>query len=103
MSRRRAKQRELERAIRKQIDEVEALAARLPGNSPTHPINVASASVVETKALATPCIQCGGAFDLRADSATSTPRGVLREVALVCRRCHTPRTFWFRIPPPSTN
>lgn len=81
----------------------EELAARLPGAAPDHPIDVASASVVETMARATPCIQCGGELEPRADRATSTARGVLREVALVCRRCHAPRALWFRIPPPRAN
>ena len=72
----------------------------MPGGSPEQPIDVAAASVVEGKARATPCIQCGGDLELRGDRATSTARGVLRELALVCRRCHAPRTLWFRIAPP---
>jgi hypothetical protein len=94
---RRAQERAKERALRKLVRDTEALAGRLPGGSPERPIDVASASVVEGKARATPCVQCGGELDLRADRATSTPRGVLREVALACRRCHAPRVLWFRI------
>ena len=103
MTRPRRKRREQERALRKQVRRTEALAGDLPGGSPDQPIEVTSASVVEGKARATPCVQCGGALDLRGDRATSTARGVLREIALVCRLCHAPRTLWFRITPPAAN
>jgi hypothetical protein len=99
----RRQQRERDRALRKQVRRTEALAGKLPGASPNHPIDVASASVVEGKARATPCIQCGGDLELRGDRATSTARGILRELALACRRCHAPRTVWFRIIRPATN
>ena len=99
----RKKQREQERALRKQVRKVERIAGELPGGSPEQPIDVASASVVEGAARATACVQCGGDLELRGDRATSTPRGVLREVAVACRRCHAPRTLWFRIAPPTAN
>jgi hypothetical protein len=103
VTRPRRKRRDQERALRKQVHRTEALATELPGGSPELPIEVASASVVEGKARTTPCVQCGGALDLRGDHATSTARGVLRELALVCRLCHAPRTLWFRIAPPAAN
>jgi hypothetical protein len=99
----RRKQREQARALRKEVRRTEALAAELPGGAPDRPIDVASASVVEGKARATPCIQCGGELDLCGDRAASTARGVLRELALACRRCHAPRTLWFRIAPATAN
>jgi hypothetical protein len=89
--------------LRKLVRRTEALAGELLGGSPERPIDVGSASVVEGKARATPCIQCGGELEQRGDGATSTARGILREVALVCRRCHAPRTLWFRIAPPAAN
>jgi len=99
----RRKRREEERALRKQVRRAEARAGELPGGAPELPIDVASASVVEGKARATPCIQCGGDLELRGDRATSTARGLLRELAVRCRVCHAPRTLWFRIAPPSAN
>ena len=99
----RRKQREEDRTLRKLVRRTEGLAGELPGGSPQRPIDVASASIVEGKARATPCIQCGADLELRGDRATSTARGVLREIALVCRRCHARRTLWFRITPPATN
>jgi len=99
----RRKRREQERALRKQVRRTEALAGELPGGAPDRPIDVTSASVVEGKARGTPCIQCGGELELRGDRATSTARGILREIALICRRCHAPRTLWYRIRPPAGN
>jgi hypothetical protein len=101
--RRRRQQREQERALRKQVRRAEQLAAGLAGGSAEHPIDVTSASVVEQKARGTPCIQCGGELELRGDRASSTARGVLREITLACRLCHAPRTLWYRIAPPSPN
>ncbi len=99
----RRQQRERDRELRKQVRRTEQLAARLPGASAEQPIEVASASVVENRARATRCVQCGGDLELRGDRATSTARGVVREIALTCRLCHAPRTLWYRIAPPSQN
>jgi len=89
--------REKERALRKEVRRVEELAARLPGATPELPIDVAAASVVEVKARATRCPQCGGELQIKGDRAETTPRGVLRELALACRLCRAPRTIWFRV------
>ncbi|HEY4394384.1 MAG TPA: hypothetical protein VGP64_09995 [Polyangia bacterium] len=99
----RRERRARDRALRKEVRRVEDLAGQLAGASPEHPIDVASASVVETMARATPCIQCGGELEPRGDRATSTARGVVRAIELACRRCHAPRTLWLRIAPPRAN
>lgn len=94
----RRQQREQQRVLRKSVRQLERLAAELPGGSPERPIDVASASVVETKARAIPCVQCETVeMQLLGDRATSTPRGVLRELAMVCRQCHAARAVWFRV------
>jgi hypothetical protein len=94
----RRQQREQQRALGKSVRQLERLAAEMPGGSPERPIDVASASVVETKARAIRCVQCDAIeMELRGDRATSTARGVLRELAMVCRQCHAPRAVWFRI------
>jgi hypothetical protein len=103
VSRPRRQRREQERALRKQVERAERMADELPGGAPERPIEVASASVVEPKARAVACVRCGGALEPRADRATSTPRGVLREIELACRQCHGRRTLWFRIAPQATN
>ena|SRR5215471_5417667 len=103
MARPRKQRRERERAQRKAVRAVQRVAASVPGGAPTNPITVDSAAVVETRARRTPCLQCGGDLDLRGDRAASTARGVLRELDVVCRRCHAPRTLWFLIAPRAAN
>lgn len=94
----RRQRREQERVLRKTVRQLERLAGELPGGAPERPIDVAAASVVETKARALLCVQCGTPeMELRDDRATSTARGVLREMAMVCRRCHARRVAWFRV------
>ena len=93
----RKRRREDERAARKVVRETERLAAGLPGGDAARPIDVASASIVEVQARATPCVQCGGELDVRGDRATSTARGVLREMEMACRRCHARRSLWYLV------
>jgi hypothetical protein len=88
-----------ERAARRDVQKVERWAGRLPGGAPSAPIEVSSAAVIELEARGTPCPQCGGPLEIRGDRAESTPRGVLRELEVVCRRCHAPRRLWFRVAP----
>jgi hypothetical protein len=95
----RKQRRERERELRKGLRDLERAAAAAPGGAAANPITVDSAAVVETRARATPCLQCGGDLDLRADRATSTARGVLRALDVICRRCHAPRTLWFLVAP----
>jgi hypothetical protein len=99
----RRERREHERALRKTVRTTERLAEQLSGATPEHPIEVAAPSVVEIKARAIRCPQCGGELEIHGDRADSTPRGVLRALELVCRRCHAPRSLWFRVKPPSAN
>jgi hypothetical protein len=103
MARPRKQRREQERALRKDVRRSERAAISAPGGAREHPISVASAAVVELRARVTPCVQCGGDLELRGDGATSTTRGVLREIDAVCRRCHAPRRLWFLIVPPGAN
>jgi hypothetical protein len=103
MARPRKQRREQERALRRDVRRSEREAASIPGGAAEHPISVASAAVIELRARATPCVQCGGELELRGDCATSTTRGVLREIDAVCRRCHAPRRLWFLIVPADAN
>jgi len=44
------------------------------------------------------CVQCDAIeMELRGERATSTARGVLRELTMVCRQCHAARAVWFRV------
>jgi hypothetical protein len=95
----RKQRREQERELRKTARRRERVAAASPGGAPDNAIVVTSAAVVETRARQSPCVQCGGALELCGDRASSTARGVLREIDVVCRRCHVPRTLYFLVAP----
>lgn len=99
----RRERREHERALRKTVRDTERLARQLPGATPEAPIDVDAPAVAEIRARATPCPQCGGELEVRGDRADTTPRGVLRELRVVCRLCHTPRSLWFRVVAPGAN
>jgi uncharacterized protein YbaR (Trm112 family) len=83
-----------ERDARKRVRDREKLAALSPGGARAHPIEVASAAVIDGRAGALPCPQCGGQYRIR-DHRSAGPG--LREVDVTCRQCGTPRTLWFRI------
>lgn len=103
VTRARKAKREGERQLRKEVQRIERAARALPGGAADHPLDVSSASVVDVKARAAVCLRCGGELQRERDQATSTPRGVLREIALVCRVCHGGRTIWFRVTPSVAN
>lgn len=72
----------------------EQLVALLPGGSPDRAIDVTSAAVIEVRAAAMACPQCGGLYRIL-DHTRPVP-GV-RRVDVACRHCSTPRALWFRI------
>lgn len=84
-----------ERALRREHAR-ELLAALEPGGSPSRPIEVASASVIEPRATTIPCPRCGGQFRVHEHTR---PVPHLRKLEVGCRHCSTPRTLWFRIAP----
>jgi hypothetical protein len=74
----------------------ERVFANERGGSAELPIEVASSAVIELRARATPCPQCGGVLaieDHRAPSATD------RELAMRCVQCGVRRTLHFRLVP----
>jgi hypothetical protein len=98
----RAGRREAERDLRKQVVARERLAAAAPGGARDRPIVVVSASVIESIACSTPCIQCGGELMLRTHAAPPdhAAQGRLRVTRMACRLCHAPREIWFLIEMP---
>jgi hypothetical protein len=80
--------------------DTEALASLLRGGSPSRPIRVASASVIESRAKAMPCPHCGGEYRIL-EHIRPVPE--LRQVDVACRHCSTPRTLWFAISPYEAN
>jgi hypothetical protein len=96
----RTERREAERALRKDVQARERLAAAAPGGAPDRPLVVATVSVIESMARSTPCVQCGGELELRDHAAPPEAGGKLRLTRMVCRLCHAPRAIWFRIEEP---
>lgn len=96
----RTERRQAERALRKDVVSRERLAAAAPGGARDRPIVVASASVIDSMARSTPCVQCAGALELRAHDAPADAGGKLRLCRLICRLCHVPRELWFRVEAP---
>jgi hypothetical protein len=91
------KSRESEHRMQRAMEREQAreqLAALSPGGSPRQPIEVASAAVIEGRAAAMACPQCGGQYRIHEHTR---PLPGLRRVDAACRQCSTPRTLWFRI------
>ncbi|MBX3270643.1 MAG: hypothetical protein KF729_10295 [Sandaracinaceae bacterium] len=89
--------REHERAVDKLEDARERLARLEPGGEATRPIEVSSASVVESRALGLGCARCGGALELEAHDAVRGELGPLRRVRARCRACRARREVWLRV------
>jgi hypothetical protein len=96
----RTERRETERALRKEVVARERLSASAPGGAADRPMIVVTASVIESIARSTPCVQCGGELELRDHAAPAETGGKLRRVRLTCRLCHAPRELWFKVEAP---
>ena len=83
-----------QRVLRHLVRDRERLAALEPGGSPEHPIELVSASVVETRTRALSCPQCEGQYRIHDHRA---PSAGLRAVDVKCQLCGTPRTLYFRL------
>jgi hypothetical protein len=83
-----------ERVARGLVRDRERLWSLEPGGSVSRPIEVASSAVIEVKARATPCPQCGARLDLVEHVAEDA---ALRRLDLRCVQCGVPRRMWFRI------
>lgn len=88
---------ELERARKKLYEGRLKLAALDQGGSPERALDVSSASVVESRAEAEPCLRCGLPTKTLEHTTTKGPNGLLRLVKLGCRSCGTERTMYLRI------
>ena len=94
----RAERRAAQRSSDKLARQRERLAALEPGGSPGHPLEVASASLIESRALARPCLRCD-ATEARLDehSAESVGGHIVRTVRTHCGRCGAGRTLYVRV------
>jgi hypothetical protein len=77
----------------------ERLAMLDPGGSSARPIDVRSASQVEVRALATPCLRCDGPYRLDEHAAERIKGRPMRVLALHCGYCGAERTLYFRVTP----
>jgi hypothetical protein len=97
----RAVRRELERELGRLEGAREKLARLEEGGSPERPIAVASASTVESRALALGCARCEGELRLEEHTAVRADSAPLRLVRARCRSCHALREVWLHIAQPS--
>jgi hypothetical protein len=95
----RAERRERERSLEKLHRQREKLAALEPGGSPERPVDLESASLVEPRARAEPCLRCGGEMRSVEHRAEALDRRRLRIAVARCARCGHARTFYFRLVP----
>lgn len=70
---------------------------KTPGATPADPVEVTSASVVESRATADPCVVCGERVHADAHAVETFGDTHLRVVRLACRRCGHRRPFYVRI------
>lgn len=94
--------RALRRALSRQDDKIADARVRLfalePGGAEDRPIEVVSASVIETQALSVECPRCSGPHAIVEHAARTLASGArVREVQLRCRQCGSQRSLWFRI------
>lgn len=95
----RRERRAAERQIKKTREDLRRLYALEPGGSPDRPIQLASASEVETVAQSRPCPYCEGSVRVTDHTAEVQQGARLRIARLVCTMCHTPLSRYFTLGP----
>jgi hypothetical protein len=91
------RQRRDRRRLEAQIEERTEDALRAPGATPDNPVEVGSASVVETRATSSPCPVCGSRVHAERHVVETIGDRRLRVVWLHCRRCGHRRPFYVHI------
>jgi hypothetical protein len=71
--------------------------ARMPGGSPEHPIEVASAAVIEPRAASLPCPRCGSPAHVDEHAVDSHGDQRLRVARMRCGTCGHKRALWFSV------
>ena len=96
----RAERREADRAQEKLAHAARKLVALEPGGSPDRPLEIESASVVETDAGSQPCSVCGGAALVLDHRVLEHQGRRLRVAALRCKQCGEAwnRYYWIAAP-----
>ncbi len=78
----------------------ERLARLEPGGTPTHPVDVDSASQIEVRAESTPCLRCQGPYRIDEHTAEHLEGERVRVVSVHCHHCGARRVIYFRVRPP---
>jgi hypothetical protein len=68
-----------------------------PGGSARRPLDVPSASVVESRATTWPCPRCDGRLEVTQHEAVTIEQVRLRRVGVRCKNCGSPREVWLRV------
>ncbi|MBI3200471.1 MAG: hypothetical protein HYZ29_02940 [Myxococcales bacterium] len=89
--------RERERASQKLGDAREKLARLEAGGAPERPLDVESASVVEPRVRAEPCLRCGSSVRVDDHRAETVGGRRLRVVVAKCSQCGAGRRWYFRL------
>lgn len=93
----RAARRATVRSNEKLVRDLERLWLLSPGGSPERPIDLVSASQVETQASSTPCPLCEGALRVEEHAAVTVGASRLRVTHVLCQACGTRRSIYFRL------
>ena len=96
----RTDRREAERKLDKLTRDRRKLFALEAGGSPERPIDVASASVIETKARSLECPRCGPSMRIHGQAARVVAGRVHRIITLKCVQCGEDRVVHYAVVPP---
>lgn len=103
MSEKRKERRALTRLAEKDLASRRKLASLELGGTPTTPIVVTTASLVEVTAVASACIVCGDGTKLLDHRAQVVDGKSLRVVDVQCKQCGEKRSLWMVIVAPVLN
>jgi len=87
--------------LRKLADAREKLFRLEPGGSPERPLEIPTASVVESRARALGCARCGGETKLEDHAALVVEAGARRRARMRCRACRADFDVWLAIVEPA--
>lgn len=93
----RTERRERERAADKLADAREKLARLEAGGAPDRPLGVTSASVMEPRVRAEPCLRCNAAVRIDDHRAAVVGQRRLRIVRAKCSHCGAVRDWYFQL------
>jgi hypothetical protein len=93
----RSARRALERSSAKLVRDIERLYTLQRGGSPERPIDLDSASQVETEAQSMPCPLCERALRVEEHAAVTIGAARLRVARVICTGCGVRREIYFRL------